>query len=554
MYKYKLQNIIGDGTYGSVWKGIRLENGETVAIKKLKKKIKSWQECLEMKEIKSLMKLKSHENIIKLKEVIRENDGDVFLIFEYADMNLFNLIETRRNSNTKISEERIKEIIFQIANGLSYTHSNGYFHRDLKPENILLVKGIVKIADFGLATELPNYCYNPSLTEYVCTRWYRAPECILGSNNYSWMIDVWSLGCIMCELFLLKPIFPGNSKFDQLNKIVEILGTPKFNDWPDGYRLLQNLNMKFPLVTQNSLKLTIKDASESAISLLNQILFFDPLRRPNCMKIINHNFFSSNNGNLPNIPNYFYDNSKNQLNSKYQEENIVNNEKYISNNYQNNPIFLNNISSLNNNSNYIINDEKGKFNQISSNYTEVNNLHNKYDSNREKIFLNYMSKDLNNLKIPDSTKLFKNAFFSNKNDNQYNKDMLISSSKGIQLINNNPSLDKIIPYENTDQIKNKRIINHNKLNYNEFNNNTYYNSKISNYAHNHINYDLNNKFRDFNHIDKSELSNNNSKIRNNLTNQNINYLDYKTNITNINDCDKFFSNKFPYLNQIEFQK
>ena len=91
----------------------------------------------------------------------------------------------------------------------------------------------MKIADFGLATELPNYYSNQALTEYVCTRWYRAPECVLGSTSYSWMIDVWSLGCIMCEMYLLQPVFPGTSKFDQMDKTVQVLGTPKFNDWPN---------------------------------------------------------------------------------------------------------------------------------------------------------------------------------------------------------------------------------------------------------------------------------------------------------------------------------
>ena len=205
MNKYKVQELIGDGTYGLVFKGIELETGDLIAVKKLKSKIKSWSECVHQKEVKVLGKLKNNPNIIKLKEVIREPNSDVYFIFEYADCNLYQLIERQKKLGQDFSENKIKDIIYQIVLGMCYVHNNGYFHRDLKPENILLQENIVKIADFGLAKELST---TGPLTDYVCTRWYRAPECVLKSVNYTASMDIFSIGAIMAELFLLKPLFP----------------------------------------------------------------------------------------------------------------------------------------------------------------------------------------------------------------------------------------------------------------------------------------------------------------------------------------------------------
>lgn len=107
--------------------------------------------------------------------------------------------------------------------GLAYCHKQGFFHRDLKPENLLVNNDQIKIADFGLAREIRS---RPPYTDYVATRWYRAPELLLRSTIYSSPVDIFAMGCIMAELYLLKPIFPGNSEADQLYKICAILGSP----------------------------------------------------------------------------------------------------------------------------------------------------------------------------------------------------------------------------------------------------------------------------------------------------------------------------------------
>lgn len=133
MDKYKIIKAIGDGTYGSVAKGINKQTGETVAIKKMKKKFYSWDEAMSLREIKSLRKL-NHQNIIKLKEVIRVND-DLYFVFDFMDNNVFEIMKDRGKS---LTEDKIKNIVYQTLLGLSFCHKQGFFHRDLKPENLLV--------------------------------------------------------------------------------------------------------------------------------------------------------------------------------------------------------------------------------------------------------------------------------------------------------------------------------------------------------------------------------------------------------------------------------
>jgi serine/threonine protein kinase len=223
MNKYEFIRIIGDGTYGIVYEGKNKETKEKVAIKKLKQKYKSIEECKNKIEIKVLEKL-NHENIIQLKEVVRDYNGEVSYIFEYCDCNLLEFIDAHKEKNIKIPEKIIKEIVFQLTKGLKYLHSKYYLHRDLKPENILLILNKydlynltkndiynsnikVKIADFGTVKKIPTQ-NELTITEYVCTRWYRSPECVLRTDYYNETSDIWAIGCIMAELYKLDPIFP----------------------------------------------------------------------------------------------------------------------------------------------------------------------------------------------------------------------------------------------------------------------------------------------------------------------------------------------------------
>ncbi|XP_033368920.1 serine/threonine-protein kinase ICK isoform X2 [Parus major] len=220
MNRYKTIRQLGDGTYGSVLLGRSIESGELIAIKKMKRKFYSWEECMNLREVKSLKKL-NHANVVKLKEVIRENDH-LYFVFEYMKENLYQLMKER---NKLFPESTVRNIMYQILQGLAFIHKHGFFHRDLKPENLLCMgPELVKIADFGLAREIRS---RPPYTDYVSTRWYRAPEVLLRSTCYSSPIDIWAVGCIMAEVYTLRPLFPGASEIDTIFKICQVLGTPK---------------------------------------------------------------------------------------------------------------------------------------------------------------------------------------------------------------------------------------------------------------------------------------------------------------------------------------
>lgn len=211
MDRYKILETVGDGTYGSVAKAVNRNTEEIVAIKKMKQKYYSWDECMSLREIKALRKL-NHKNIVKLKEVIRVKD-DLYFVFEFMEKNVYQKIQHRTED---LPEKDVKIIIYQSLAGLAHMHKHGYFHRDLKPENLLCNGDIVKLGDFGLAREIDS---DPPYTDYVSTRWYRAPEILLRSTTYGSPIDIFALGAIMAELYMLRPLFPGKSEMDQIYKL-----------------------------------------------------------------------------------------------------------------------------------------------------------------------------------------------------------------------------------------------------------------------------------------------------------------------------------------------
>ena len=178
-----------------------------------------------------------HPNIIKLKEVIREND-ELFFVFEFMEGNLYQLIIDRKYE--PFPESRIRHITFQLFQGVAYMHKHGFFHRDLKPENLLIHGDAVKIADFGLARETRS---RPPYTDYVSTRWYRAPEILLRSTVYSSPIDMWAAGAILAELYNLVPLFPGKSEAETLTLVYCVLGP--LDKWKEGMKLVQKLGIRF---------------------------------------------------------------------------------------------------------------------------------------------------------------------------------------------------------------------------------------------------------------------------------------------------------------------
>ena len=177
MDKFQIVKNCGDGTYGTVVEAYNKTNRETVAIKKMKKKFESWDECMALREVRTLRKL-NHTNVVKLKEVIRVQ-SDLYLVFEYMKGTVLDLIKDnkRYRGDNGVPLETIRDLMKQCLLGMEYFHGKGYFHRDLKPENLLYSDGKIKICDFGLSKE--SYLKNLPCTNYVSTRWYRPPEIIL---------------------------------------------------------------------------------------------------------------------------------------------------------------------------------------------------------------------------------------------------------------------------------------------------------------------------------------------------------------------------------------
>ena len=307
MNRYQTLSVLGDGTYGSVLKAVNRHSSEIVAIKQMKRKYYSWKECIRLREVRSLKKL-SHRNIIKLKEVIRENNT-LYFVFEYMEQNVYEMMKQRQQTEGRgFSESTVKKIMFQCLQALAFMHKVGFFHRDIKPENILVSRLgnkenddgsgnniLCKVADFGLAREMRS---QPPFTDYVSTRWYRAPEVLLRAQKYCAPIDLWAMGAIMAELYTLRPLFPGQSEPDELYKICSVLGPPTLSSWKEGIKLSQSMNFKFPAFAPTDIATLIPTASKNGIDLLQKLLLYDPDRRPTANQSLQHQYFHSGRGQL----------------------------------------------------------------------------------------------------------------------------------------------------------------------------------------------------------------------------------------------------------------
>jgi len=245
-----------------------------------------------LREVKCLRKM-SHPCIVKLKEVIREND-ELFLVFEYMDGNLYQMMKEQTGL---LPEATIRSYAYQTALALSYMHKHGYFHRDLKPENLLICGDRVKLADFGLAREIRS---RPPYTDYVSTRWYRAPELLLQSTAYNSPVDIWAFGAILAELYTLRPLFPGSTEADMLLQVSSVLGTATEALWPEGNLLAARNGIKLPQYAVTPLEKLIPNASPYGLALLKMTLVWDPSQRITAAIMCMVPFFAHFSSELPN--------------------------------------------------------------------------------------------------------------------------------------------------------------------------------------------------------------------------------------------------------------
>ncbi|XP_072748725.1 cyclin-dependent kinase-like 4 isoform X2 [Anoplolepis gracilipes] len=218
MEKYENIEIVGEGSYGLVMKCKHRETGQIVAIKKfLETEEDVYVRKMAFREITMLKQLR-HENLVNMIEVFRRKKR-LYLVFEYLDHTLLDEL----TAGDGLDWEKSRRHIFQILRGLDFCHNHKIMHRDVKPENVLVSpNGVIKLCDFGFARYITGP--NESCTDYVATRWYRAPELLVSDVKYGREIDVWAAGCIYAEMITGQPLFPGDSDVDQLYRITKVFG------------------------------------------------------------------------------------------------------------------------------------------------------------------------------------------------------------------------------------------------------------------------------------------------------------------------------------------
>ncbi|XP_048058973.1 cyclin-dependent kinase 12 isoform X2 [Megalobrama amblycephala] len=283
--KFDIIGIIGEGTYGQVYKAKDKDTGELVALKKVRlDNEKEGFPITAIREIKILRQL-NHRSVVNMKEIVtdkqdaldfKKDKGAFYLVFEYMDHDLMGLLESGLVS---FSHEHVQSFMRQLMEGLDYCHKKNFLHRDIKCSNILLNNsGQIKLADFGLA-RLYNSEESRPYTNKVITLWYRPPELLLGEERYSPAIDVWSCGCILGELFTKKPIFQANQELLQLELISRLCGSPCPAAWPDVIKLPYFNTMRPKKQYRRRLREEFAFLPTSALELLDHMLTLDPSRR-----------------------------------------------------------------------------------------------------------------------------------------------------------------------------------------------------------------------------------------------------------------------------------
>lgn len=295
--RYSLIRPIGHGAYGVVISALDKKTGQKVAIKKISRAFEDPVDAKRiLREIK-LMKQFTHENIIRIIDIIppppsAEEFEDVYIVQDLMETDLHRIIYSRQ----PLTIDHIQYFIYQILRGLKYIHSANVLHRDLKPSNLLLRSNCdLKICDFGLARGIEDEA-NGGLTEYVVTRWYRAPEIMLACQEYTAAIDIWSVGCIFAELLARSPLFPGEDYIAQLRLICEKLGKPTDKDLDfvtseRARRFMNSLPNKAPAPFTELF--SAHKNEKHALDLLHRMLEIHPKKRVTIEEALAHPFLES---------------------------------------------------------------------------------------------------------------------------------------------------------------------------------------------------------------------------------------------------------------------
>ncbi|CAH8872011.1 unnamed protein product [Trichobilharzia szidati] len=386
MEKYENLGLVGEGSYGMVIKCKNKETGRIVAIKKFidsedDKHVKK----IALREIRMLKQLR-HDNLVNLLEVFRRKKR-LYLVFEFVDHTILDDLEKFPNG---IEELRTKRILFQVIRGVEFCHLHNIVHRDIKPENILISRsGVVKLCDFGFARTLaaPGEVY----TDYVATRWYRAPELLVGDTKYGRPIDIWAIGCLAAEMLTGDPLFPGDSDIDQLHRIVRCLGnlSEKYQNIFQRNPLF--VGMRVPLAREiDPLDKRLAKVSKLTLGFIKICLRIDANDRPTSSALLRNEYFTRDN-----FSTVFLEELKNLIKNE-AEQNTSSTSNYSSTNV---------TSDSNKNINNINNPIRNKNDSVNNNLSTSNNNNSNNSVNAMGTTSKLYSTDTSNTKKPNMEKL-----------------------------------------------------------------------------------------------------------------------------------------------------
>lgn len=287
-YEMLEKTVLGEGTYGKVYKARSARTGDFVAMKEMK--LDSQDEGVPSTAIREIALLKelSHPNVVKLLDVFCK-PKKLVLVFEFLQNDLKKYMKAH---NGPLTQSTIKSFAYQLCRGVEFCHANRIIHRDLKPQNLLVDDKLrMKLADFGLARAFSVPV--PKYTHEVVTVWYRPPEILLGSQLYSLPVDMWSMGCIFAEMATGAPLFAGDSEIDTIFKVFQKLGTPTEETWP-GVSELPDFKPTFPKWPKRSwstIRNTAQQLGADGVDMLDRLMFFDPKKRLSARKALAHAYF-----------------------------------------------------------------------------------------------------------------------------------------------------------------------------------------------------------------------------------------------------------------------